>query len=31
MAHYEACFDHLAEVNGKLASGIVKERVAEPA
>jgi len=31
MAHYEAEFDHLAEVNGKLASGIVKERVAEPA
>ena len=31
MAHYEAYFDHLAEVNGKLASGIVKERVAEPA
>jgi elongation factor G len=31
MAHYEARFDHLAEVNTKLASGIVKERVAEPA
>jgi len=31
LAHYEAQFDHLAEVNGKLASGIVKERVAEPA
>jgi len=31
MAHYEARFDHLAEVNTKLASGIVKDRVAEPA
>lgn len=31
MAHYEAAFDHLAEVNGKIASGIAKERVAEPA
>ena len=31
MAHYEARFDHLAEVNTKLASGIVKERVAEVA
>ena len=31
MAHYEAEFDHLAEVNGKLASGIVQQRVAEPA
>ena len=31
MAHYEAAFDHLAEVNTKLASGIVKDRVAEPA
>ena len=31
MAHHEARFDHLAEVSGKLASGIVKERVAEPA
>ena len=31
MAHYEAQFDHLAEVNDKLASGIRKERVAEPA
>jgi len=31
MAHHEARFDHLAEVSGKLASGIVKERVTEPA
>jgi elongation factor G len=31
MAHYEAAFDHLAEVNTKVASGIVKERVTEPA
>lgn len=31
MAHYEAAFDHLAEMNGKLASGIVQQRVAEPA
>jgi len=31
MAHYRARFDHLAEVNTKLASGIVKERVAEVA
>jgi elongation factor G len=31
MAHYEAVFDHLAEVTGKLASGIVQQRVPEPA
>jgi len=31
MAHYEAAFDHLAEVNGKIAGGIVKDRVAEVA
>jgi elongation factor G len=31
MAHYEAAFDHLAEVNGKIADGIVKDRVAEVA
>jgi elongation factor G len=30
MAHYEARFDHLAEVSGKLASGIV-QRTPEPA
>ncbi len=31
MAHSEARFDHLAEVNGKLANGIVQARVPEPA
>jgi elongation factor G len=30
MAHFEAHFDHLAELSGKLASGII-QRTPEPA